>query len=142
MRKLPACLAAAIFVVSLAAHAAPLPKHVEDKPLDIPIPKGAVHIVATTGDAVLKKEFDYFPYPYLSPTVRIVAPNANGTYRVEVDPAGKVAAITILKTLGKRLDYLVLKTFIRWKGKPGPFRVIDINWYYRPAAYNVGGVVH
>jgi hypothetical protein len=71
-----------------------------------------------------------------------VAPNANGTYRVEVSPEGKVTAVTILKTLGKRLDSLVMKTFITWRGKPGPLRVVDVSWYYMPAPFGQGGGYH
>ena len=133
-----------IFVVSVTARAAAPPKHVEDKPLDVLIPKGAVHIVATAGDADIRKVFTYFPYPSLPGPLRIIAPNRSGVYRVEVSPEGTVTAVTILKTLGKRLDGQVMRTFITWKANPGPFRVIDISWFYTPApaAASRGGGYH
>ena len=121
-----------ILAVGPSTEATPPPKHVEDKPLDVPIPPGAVHIVATAGDSEIRKVFTYFPYPMMPPNLRIIAPNESGLYRVEVSPEGKVAAVTILKTLGKRIDYIVLRNFVTWKAKPGPLRVVDIHWYYRP----------
>ena len=128
-RRLPSAL---ILVMAVTARATPPPKHVEDKPIDVPIPHGAVHIVATAGDSEIKKVFTYFPYPTLPPNLRIIAPNESGLYRVEVSPEGQVTAVTILKTLGKRIDAQIMKAFTTWKAKPGPLRVVDIQWFYTP----------
>jgi hypothetical protein len=49
-----------------------------------------------------------------------------------------VTAITVLRTLGKRLDAQTMRTLITWTGKPGPLRVIDITWYYTPAGPGAG----
>ncbi|HEV2047352.1 MAG TPA: hypothetical protein VGQ95_12245 [Chthoniobacterales bacterium] len=145
MRTLFVLLATSLILATgVTTQATPPPKHVEDKPLDVPVPRGAVHIVVTAGDSDIRKEFTYFPYPLLPTNLRIIAPNASGLYRVEVSPEGNVTAVTILKTLGKRLDGLVLRTFITWKAKPGPLRCVDINWFYRPAlpASRRGGGIH
>jgi hypothetical protein len=98
------------------------------KPLDIPIPKGAQHMVIDKGDKDAKGIFTYFPYPPL-PSGRPTLPAGfSGIYRLEVSPEGNVTAITILRTMGKALDYHVMKTFIKWKAKPGGLRVVDVPW--------------
>lgn len=121
--------------VAPSAIAAPLipPKtHPEPTPLDVPVPPGATHILigGDDFDHKVKEVFTYFPYPQASQVGSIVPVNFSGVYRVEVNPEGKVTAVTILKTMGKRLDYLIMKTFLTWKGKPGPLRAVDITWFY------------
>ena len=131
-RKSPAftlvSMAIALIVTSTHAQAAKPIK--EATPIEAPIPKGAVHIVATAGDKDFKKVFTYFPYPPLPMDVRnrIRPLKRAGVYRIEVDPQGKVAAVTILKSSGRSMDYSALKTFNRWKAKPGPLRVVDVTF--------------
>jgi TonB family protein len=102
----------------------------EPTPLDLPIPKGAVHIVVNAGDKDLAKVFNYFPYPPMPSDARNrkLPLRRTGIYRIEVNPDGKVAAITILKTSGRSMDYAALKTFANWKAKPGPLRVVDVTF--------------
>jgi len=102
--------------------------------VNVPIPKGAVHLVATS-DAQARQIFTYFPYPptpqwgrrspfgVLPPTLPIT-----GLYRLEVTPEGAVSAITILKSMGPAIDATAMKTFIHWRAKPGPLRVVDVGW--------------
>jgi TonB family protein len=102
----------------------------EATPIAVPIPKGAVHIVANAGDEDFKKVFTYFPYPPLPMDARnrVLSLRREGVYRIEVTPEGKVAAVTILKSSGRSMDYAALKTFNRWKAKPGPLRVVDVTF--------------
>lgn len=104
----------------------------EATPIDVPIPKGAVHIVANAGDKDLKKVFSYFPYPPtpIDARNRVLPLTRKGVFRLEVDPQGKVAAVTTLKSMGKNLDYAALKTFVTWKGVPGSLRVVDITFTF------------
>ena len=125
----------AVFAVS--ANGAPLtaPKsHPEPTPIDVPVPAGATHIVIKGDhfDQKIRDVFTYFPYPQAAKIGAIVPLNFSGVYRVEVSPEGKVSAVTILKTMGKRVDYVILKTFLTWKAKPGPLRAVDITWFYNP----------
>lgn len=43
-------------------------------------------------------------------------------------PQGEVTQIKILKTMGPIMDVTALKTFIHWKGRPGPLRIVDVAW--------------
>ena len=104
----------------------------EATPIDVPIPKGAVHIVADAGDKDLKKVFSYFPYPPtpIDARSRTLPITRKGVFRIEVDPQGKVAAVTILKSMGRSMDYSAMKTFASWKGVPGPLRVVDVTFNF------------
>jgi hypothetical protein len=89
------------------------------------LPKGAVHLTVGS-DADARKTFTYFPYP------RVEAPaGAMGVYRLEVNPQGAVAAITILKSMGSAMDVTPMKTFVQWRAKPGPLRIVDLGWQIR-----------
>jgi outer membrane biosynthesis protein TonB len=85
------------------------------------IPKGAVHLVIhNQSDA--RKIFTYFRLPGVeAPTGTI------GLYRIEVNPDGAVAAVTILKSMGSDQDIAYMKAFVRWRAVPGPLRVVDIS---------------
>jgi hypothetical protein len=102
--------------------------------VNVPIPKGAQHIVITNGDRDLRTVFTYFPYPHVD-VHRVLPLHRDGVYRIELSPEGKVTAITILRTMGKWLDYPVMKKLITWKAVPGNFRVVDVHWSftYQPA---------
>jgi hypothetical protein len=124
-------LAALAFFVTAAFGAEPnIVKTNPDGSIEVPIPKGAVHIVVTSGDKQLKEIFTYFPYPPVPQASRVLPLSRTGRYRVEVNPDGSVAAVTILKTMGKRVDYSILRTFVRWKARPGPLRAVDVSWDY------------
>jgi hypothetical protein len=95
--------------------------------VDASIPKGAVHLLVH-GDAEAKKVFTYFPYP---PFPDWYHPDESdpadlGIYRLEVTPEGTVSAITLLKSANRMMDVISMKTFVRWRAKPGPLRVIDV----------------
>jgi hypothetical protein len=106
--------------------------------VDVPVPKGAEHIVITNGDKDLKKVFTYFPYPAAPDVSRVLPLSRYGIYRLEVSPEGKVTAITMLRTMGKWLDIPVMKALVHWKAVPGKFRVVDVTWYFQ----YVPSVVH
>ena len=123
-------LSIAIAFIAALAHAQTAKPTKEATPVAAPIPKGAVHIVAAAGDKDLKKHFTYFPYPPtpIDAPKRFVPITLSGVYRIEVDPQGKVTAVTILKSSGRSMDHAAMKTFVRWKGKPGPLRVVDVTF--------------
>jgi hypothetical protein len=84
------------------------------------LPKGAVHLVANT-DSETRKIFTYFRFPPVQAPV-----GTTGLYRVEVNPDGSVAAVTILKNMGSDMDASMMKALVRWRAVPGPLRVVDI----------------
>jgi len=93
------------------------------------IPKGAVHLLVHN-DAEAKKVFTYFPYPsypdWYQPDWSRPQPSDLGIYRLEVTPEGTVSAVTILKSANRMMDVISMKTFVRWRAKPGPLRVADV----------------
>jgi len=96
--------------------------------VDPPIPKGAVHLLVHN-DAEAKKVFTYFPYPQFPDWYQpedSLRPADLGIYRLEVTPEGTVSAITLLKSANRMMDVISMKTFVRWRAKPGPLRVVDV----------------
>jgi hypothetical protein len=97
--------------------------------VDPPIPKGAVRLVVRN-DAEAKKVFTYFPYPrpsdWYHPDESYPHPPDIGIYRIEVTPEGTVSAVTILKSANRMMDVISMKTFVRWRAKPGSLRVLDV----------------
>jgi hypothetical protein len=97
--------------------------------------KDVVHLVVGAGSN-LKQIFTYCPFPTL-PTehaskyqrLRI---SGTGIYRLIADQQGNVTEIKILKRMGalgdSRADVAALKTFIRWRGKAGSDRIVDVTW--------------
>jgi len=94
-----------------------------------PIPKGAVHLLVRN-DAEAKRVFTYFPYPrppdWYHPDESHPHPPDIGVYRIELTPEGAVSAVTILKSANRMMDVISMKTFVRWRAKPGPPRVVDV----------------
>jgi hypothetical protein len=94
-----------------------------------PIPEGAVHLVVRN-DTEAKKVFTYFPYPpypdWYHPDLSRPHPPDIGAYRIEVTPEGTVSAVTMLKSANRMMDVISMKTFVRWRAKPGPLRVVDV----------------
>src|ERR1700693_594249 len=86
------------------------------------LPKGATHLMVRS-DADARQIFTYFPCPWVA-----ARSGAVGVYRLEVNSQGTVAAVTILKSMGPRRDVRVMKTFVGWRAKPGPLRLVDISW--------------
>ena len=129
MKKLFLFLPCFAFLLSLRASAAE-PKAANPVQIDVPVPKGAEHIVCTNGDADFRKVFTYFPYPPLPNVHRVLPLERTGIFRIEVSPEGTVTAITILRTMGKWLDIPVMKQLVRWKARPGKFRVVDVTWTF------------
>ena len=127
-----AILAVAMLAITASLHAQRTKPIVEATPIEVPIPKGAVHIVAKLGDKDLSQVFTYFPYPPTPSDARnrILPLVRSGVYRIEVDPQGAVTAVTILKSLGRSMDFAAMKTFTGWKGKPGPLRVVDVTFTF------------
>ena len=95
------------------------------------IPKGAVHLFANS-DAKARQIFTYFPYPQLPDGYWTGGRTTTGLYRIEVNEQGNVTAVTILKSMGYFLDVTSMKTFVKWRGKPGPLRVVDVPWKVGP----------
>jgi hypothetical protein len=97
--------------------------------VDAPIPKGAVHLLVHD-DAEAKTVFTYFPYPpfpdWYHPDESHPRPPDLGIYRLEVTPEGTVSAVTLLKSANRMMDVISMKTFVRWRAKPGPLRVVDV----------------
>lgn len=86
------------------------------------LPKGAIHLMVRS-DADAQQIFTYAPYPLVA-----APPGAACVYRLEVNSQGTVAAVTILKSMGPRRDATAMKTFVGWRAKPGPLRIVDIGW--------------
>ena len=88
--------------------------------------KGTVHLVVNSNSDA-RQIFTSFGFPpnvfidYWSP------PLATGIYRLEVSVTGEVSAITPLKSMGSPNDIMVMKTFVHWRAKPGPFRLVDVH---------------
>ena len=95
------------------------------------IPNGAVHLFADS-DAKVRQVFTYFPYPQLPDRYWTGGRTTTGLYRIEVNEQGNVTAVTILKSMGHFLDVTSMKTFVKWRGKPGPLRVVDVPWQVGP----------
>jgi len=95
--------------------------------VDAAIPKGAVHLLVHN-DAEAKTVFTFFPYPQFPDTYQPDESRAAdlGIYRLEVTPEGTVSAITMLKSANRMMDVISMKTFVRWRAKPGPLRVVDV----------------
>ena len=83
--------------------------------------------------ADLKQIFTYFPYPTLPPEYYFSNISGTGMYRLTIDPQGAVTQIQILERLGPPvIDLTVLKTFVSWRAKPGPMRIVDVGWLITP----------
>jgi hypothetical protein len=97
--------------------------------VDPAIPKGAEHLLVHN-DAEAKNVFTFFPYPQFPdtyhPDPRVLRPEELGIYRLEVTPEGKVSAVTMLKSGNRMMDVISMKTFVRWRAKPGQLRVVDV----------------
>jgi TonB family protein len=92
--------------------------------------KQPVYLGVLSG-ANLKQIFTYFPYPTLPTEYQFSKINGNGMYRLTIDAQGAVAQIQILKRFGHPVvDLTVLKTFVRWRAKPGPTRIVDVGWWF------------
>ena len=96
------------------------------------LPKGAVYLKVDS-DADARQTFTSFRYPGWHSTDRMIH---TGVCRLEVDQQGQVVAITILKSIGSGMDVKALKTFIHWKAKPGPLRIVDVSWKLSPANFD------
>ena len=129
MKKCFLFLPCFVFVCWQAQAATEQPTAANPVEVNVPVPKGAEHIVVTNGDKDLKKVFTYFPYPHID-VHRVLPLQREGLYRIELSPEGKVTAITILRTMGKWLDVPVMKTLVTWKASPGKFRVVDVHWFF------------
>jgi TonB family protein len=94
--------------------------------------KQPVHLVVNS-DKQARQVFTYFPYPILPAEFRYANIATSGQYRLTIDTAGTVTQIQILKRFGHpTLDTNALKTFIRWRAKPGPPRIVDVGWHITP----------
>src|SRR6266404_4097735 len=121
MVKLLTFIAAFLVTASVVSRAGP-------QIANPPIPKGAVHLLVHN-DAEAKKVITYFPYSsypdWYHPEESLRPPDL-GIYRLEVTPEGTVSAITLLKSANRMMDVISMKTFVRWRAKPGPLRVVDV----------------
>ncbi len=87
---------------------------------DFSLPKGAVHLMINS-DSEARKIFTYFRFP-----PALAPPGTTGAYRLEVNPEGAVAAVTILKSMGSAMDAASMKAFVRWRAEPGYLRIVDV----------------
>src|SRR5438309_3479861 len=86
-------------------------------------------------DAEWKAMFTYKPYPEYPYDSRSRHITGSGWFRMYVDQAGKVTAITILASTGNRdLDAEALRALIRWRAKPGERREVDM-----PVTFTMSG---
>jgi TonB family protein len=94
--------------------------------------KEPVHLVVNSA-ADSKQIFTYSPRP-IPPTEYLFARVSGiGRYRLTIDEQGAVTQVQILKRIGvPMLDATVLKTFIRWRAKPGPVRIVDVGFTMIP----------
>src|ERR1051325_1407304 len=91
----------------------------EDVIVNPRVPKGTVHLTVRS-DREAKQVFTYFPYPQAPDRYWLGGRTETGVYRLEVDPEGRVSAVTILKSMSPTMDVISMKTFVRWRAKPGP----------------------
>jgi TonB family protein len=88
--------------------------------------KEPVHLVVKTA-AETKQVFPYSPRPIPPTEYRFANVTGTGLYRLTVDEQGAVTQIQILKRIGvPELDAAALKTFIIWRAKPSPMRIVDV----------------
>jgi hypothetical protein len=108
-----------------------------------------VHL-AVRSRAEIKQIFTYSPYPAVPSELEGYAGSqvtGIATYRLSVDAQGSVTQVTILKgftvtavyderfsdvkgSTVPALDDVMVQTLMRWRGKPGPTRVVDIYWSF------------
>jgi TonB family protein len=71
--------------------------------------------------------FVYTPWPHYPYEARPNRRTRTGLIRMYVNTQGTVTSLKLLKSTGHRvLDEEGLKTFIRWRAKPGPPREVDM----------------
>ena len=100
--------------------------------------------------AEIKQTFTYSPYPAVPDELEGYAGSqvgGTGTYRLSVDAQGAVTQVTILKgfmvneiyderfsnvkgNTVPALDNVMIQALMRWRAKPGPTRVVDIDWSF------------
>jgi TonB family protein len=97
--------------------------------------KDVVHLTPHS-DSEARQIFTYFPYPAIPAQYRFATISGTALYRLTVDPQGNVTEIKIVKKMGVfgdwPADVTALKTFIHWRAKPGPTRIVDIPWQINP----------
>jgi hypothetical protein len=111
----------------------------------------AVHLVVRS-KADIKQTFTYSPHPSIPSELEGYAGTqvgGTGSYRMAVDPQGKVTGVTILKGFTvtavydermsdvkgnavPALDQVMVQALQRWRAKPGPVRIVDIYWSFGP----------
>jgi TonB family protein len=94
--------------------------------------KEPVHLVVNSFEDA-KRIFDYSPRPIPPTEYMFARVSGTGRYRLTIDEQGAVTQVQILKRLGvDALDVTILKTFIRWRAKTGPLRVVDVTFRMTP----------
>jgi hypothetical protein len=108
-----------------------------------------VHLVVKSR-AEIKQVFSYYPYPAVPTELQGYAGSkvgGVGLYRLTVDAQGAVNQVTILKGFTvsavyderfsdlkgnpvPALDKIMLPALARWRAKPGPMRVVDVQWSF------------
>ena len=114
-------------VVASATSAQPTKENETTSSITDSTPKNTVHIVIKS-DAQARQIFTYFPYPRPVVDAIVWGRPITGLYRLEVNHQGSVTAVTILKSAGRAMDVSAMKTFIRWRARPGPLRIVDVGW--------------
>jgi hypothetical protein len=115
-------LSLACILIAISSQANPAK---ESGPADS-VPQGFVHLVVKS-DADAQQIFTSFWFPRWIFFNYWSQPLATGIYRLEVNPAGGVSAVTILKSMGGPMDIRAMKTFVRWRAKPGSLRLVDVH---------------
>jgi hypothetical protein len=108
-----------------------------------------IHLVVKSR-AEIKQIFSYYPYPAVPTELQGYAGSkvgGVGLYRLTVDAQGAVNQVTILKGFTvsavyderfsdlkgnpvPALDKIMLPALARWRAKPGPMRVVDVQWSF------------
>ena len=131
----PAIAVVAGFMVIGLLHAVPSNQNKTASANPTSNKKDIVHLTPHS-DAEARQIFTYFPYPAIPAQYRFAQISGTALYRLTVDSQGNVTEIKIVKRMGVfgdwPADVTALKTFIQWRAKPGPTRVVDIPWNITP----------
>src|SRR5438067_5432346 len=132
------------------SYSAEPPKQTKGNPAKTARPeKKPIHFVVRSR-ADIKQIFTYSPYPAVPSELQGyegTQMGGTGTYRVGLDAQGAVTEVTILKGFTvtavyddrfsnskgnpvPALDKVMVQALSRWRGKPGPARVVDIYWSF------------
>jgi hypothetical protein len=148
-RLLLACIGLTSVLLPTSYGAEP-PKQTKTRSANASRPeKKPVHLIVRSR-AEIKQIFTYSPYPVVPSELEGYVGSqvgGTGTYRLIVNAQGAVTPVTILKGFTvtvvyderfsnvkgntvPALDQVMVQALMRWRGKSGPMRVVDIYWSF------------